>query len=115
MINEVPEDIPAVDGDENRLQQVLYNLVGNAVKFTHEGEVQVRVHSDGKQVYFEVSDTGIGMTPEQVEKVFDPFSQADASMSRKYGGTGLGTTISKQLVELMGGNIFATTFPGIAV
>ncbi|BCO19429.1 hypothetical protein KUC3_22860 [Alteromonas sp. KC3] len=94
-------------GVPERLRQVLNNLIGNAVKFTHEGEVQVRVHSDGKQVYFEVSDTGIGMTPEQVEKVFDPFSQADASMSRKYGGTGLGTTISKQLVELMGGNIFA--------
>ena len=94
-------------GVPERLRQVLNNLIGNAVKFTHEGEVQVRVHSDGKQVYFEVSDTGIGMTPEQVEKVFDPFSQADASMSRKYGGTGLGTTISKQLVELMGGNIVA--------
>jgi CheY-like chemotaxis protein/HPt (histidine-containing phosphotransfer) domain-containing protein len=99
-------------GVPERLRQVLNNLIGNAVKFTHEGEVLARVYSDNKQVYFEVSDTGIGMTPEQVERVFDPFSQADASMSRKYGGTGLGTTISKQLVELMGGNIFAQSVEG---
>ena len=89
------------------MRQVLNNLIGNAVKFTHEGEVTINVKSDEKYVYFDVTDTGIGMTQEQVERVFDPFSQADASMSRKYGGTGLGTTISKQLVELMGGNICA--------
>jgi len=94
------------------MRQVLNNLIGNAVKFTHEGEVTINVKSDDKFVYFDVSDTGIGMTQEQVERVFDPFSQADASMSRKYGGTGLGTTISKQLVELMGGSIFARSEKG---
>lgn len=94
-------------GVPERLRQVLNNLIGNAVKFTHEGEVTVNVYGDNEKVYFEVSDTGIGMSPEHLEKVFDPFSQADASMSRKYGGTGLGTTISKQLVELMGGEISA--------
>ncbi|WP_370136519.1 MHYT domain-containing protein [Alteromonas sp.] len=96
-------------GVPERMRQVLNNLIGNAVKFTHEGEVTINVKSDEKFVYFDVTDTGIGMTQEQVERVFDPFSQADASMSRKYGGTGLGTTISKQLVELMGGNICATS------
>ena len=94
-------------GVPERLRQVLNNLIGNAVKFTHEGEVTVNVYDDNEHVRFEVSDTGIGMSPEHLEKVFDPFSQADASMSRKYGGTGLGTTISKQLVELMGGEISA--------
>lgn len=96
-------------GVPERMRQVLNNLIGNAVKFTHEGEVSINVKGDDKFVYFSVSDTGIGMTQEQVERVFDPFSQADASMSRKYGGTGLGTTISKQLVELMGGNICVTS------
>ncbi|WP_334018356.1 MHYT domain-containing protein [Alteromonas sp. S015] len=96
-------------GVPERMRQVLNNLIGNAVKFTHEGEVTINVKNDEKFVYFDVTDTGIGMTQEQVERVFDPFSQADASMSRKYGGTGLGTTISKQLVELMGGNICATS------
>ncbi|AXT40594.1 PAS domain S-box protein [Alteromonas sp. BL110] len=96
-------------GVPERMRQVLNNLIGNAVKFTHEGEVSINVRGDDKFVYFSVSDTGIGMTQEQVERVFDPFSQADASMSRKYGGTGLGTTISKQLVELMGGNICVTS------
>ncbi|HBU52649.1 MAG TPA: histidine kinase, partial [Alteromonas australica] len=99
-------------GVPERMRQVLNNLIGNAVKFTHEGEVTINVKSDDKFVYFDVSDTGIGMTQEQVERVFDPFSQADASMSRKYGGTGLGTTISKQLVELMGGSIFARSEKG---
>lgn len=92
-------------GAPERIRQVLNNLIGNAVKFTHEGEVVISVYEHGDDIIFEVSDTGIGMTKEQVECVFDPFSQADASMSRKYGGTGLGTTISKQLVELMGGSI----------
>ncbi|MDI5874481.1 MHYT domain-containing protein [Shewanella xiamenensis] len=93
-------------GSPERIRQVLLNLIGNAVKFTAEGKVTVRVFSPlDNQVTFEVIDTGIGMSPEQLERVFDAFSQADASMSRKYGGTGLGTTISKQLVELMGGHI----------
>lgn len=96
-------------GVPERMRQVLNNLIGNAVKFTHDGEVSINVRGDDNFVYFSVSDTGIGMTQEQVERVFDPFSQADASMSRKYGGTGLGTTISKQLVELMGGNICVTS------
>ena len=96
-------------GAPERIRQVLNNLIGNAVKFTHEGEVVVSVYDQRKDIFFEVVDTGIGMTKEQVERVFDPFSQADASMSRKYGGTGLGTTISKQLVELMGGSILVTS------
>ena len=99
-------------GVPERMRQVLNNLIGNAVKFTHEGEVAVNVRRDGEFVCFAVSDTGIGMTQEQVERVFDPFSQADASMSRKYGGTGLGTTISKQLVELMGGSICVSSEKG---
>ncbi|WP_394220577.1 MHYT domain-containing protein [Alteromonas gracilis] len=109
VLNVEPSVANAYRGVPERMRQVLNNLIGNAVKFTHEGEVIVNVRNDNKFVYFEVKDTGIGMTREQVERVFDPFAQADASMSRKYGGTGLGTTISKQLVELMGGNICATS------
>lgn len=95
-------------GAPERIRQVLSNLISNAVKFTAQGEVVVDVYPDGDGcVVFSVTDSGIGMTPDQLSKVFDAFAQADASMSRKYGGTGLGTTICKQLVELMGGNISA--------
>ncbi|MBQ4830187.1 PAS domain S-box protein [Alteromonas sp. MMG017] len=97
----------AYNGVPERIRQVLNNLIGNAVKFTGDGSVVLQVSSDGSFVYFKVKDSGIGMNSEQVNRVFDAFAQADASMSRKYGGTGLGTTISKQLVELMGGNICA--------
>lgn len=93
-------------GSPERLRQVLINLIGNAVKFTSSGSVTIKVYPLPNQgVTFEIIDTGIGMSPEQTLHVFDAFSQADASMSRRYGGTGLGTTISKQLVELMGGSI----------
>lgn len=93
-------------GSPERLRQVLINLIGNAVKFTSSGSVTIKIYPEDTQgVVFEIIDTGIGMSPEQTLHVFDAFSQADASMSRKYGGTGLGTTISKQLVELMGGEI----------
>ncbi|WP_024539778.1 PAS domain S-box protein [Comamonas badia] len=99
-------------GDSLRLQQVLLNLLGNAVKFTERGEVLLRVGFAHGQLGLEVHDTGIGMTAEQLERVFEPFSQADASTARRFGGTGLGTTIARQLVELMGGGISAASVPG---
>jgi two-component system sensor histidine kinase/response regulator len=104
-------------GDPLRLGQVLLNLTGNAVKFTERGEIVVSVElrrREGKQasLLFAVSDTGIGMDPAQVERLFQSFSQADSSTTRKYGGTGLGLSISKQLVELMQGRIEVESRPG---
>ncbi len=92
-------------GDAMRVQQVLTNLLGNAVKFTHAGSVHIRMRMDLGLVHITVTDTGIGISEERIDKIFDPFSQADASMSRRFGGTGLGTTIARQLVELMGGQL----------
>lgn len=96
-------------GDEQRLRQVLINLVGNAVKFTEQGGVVVTVSAEGGLVYFEIRDTGIGIAPDRLRNIFEPFTQADASTTRRFGGSGLGTTISKQLIELMGGSIQATS------
>ena len=99
-----------VKGDSHHLRQVLLNLVGNAIKFTERGEVSLAVSlkretAEGVTARFEVKDTGIGIAPEAIHRIFDRFVQADQSTTRKYGGTGLGTTIAKQLTELMGGNI----------
>ena len=104
-------------GDPLRLGQVLINLAGNAVKFTERGEVVVGVgrvsaESGETRVRFSVRDTGIGMTPEQMEKLFQPFHQADGSITRRFGGTGLGLAISRQLVELMGGGLHVESAPG---
>ncbi|HET7490081.1 MAG TPA: response regulator [Acidimicrobiales bacterium] len=101
---------PLVRGDPGRIRQVLTNLVSNAVKFTDTGEVVISVGPDGTSggatvVLFEVRDSGIGIAPEQCERLFDAFTQADASTTRRYGGTGLGLAICKRLVELMGGEI----------
>jgi len=92
-------------GDAFRIQQVLLNLLGNAIKFTHEGRVTLRIAGSSDELLFEVIDTGIGMDDAGLQRIFDPFSQADASTTRRYGGTGLGTTIARQLTELMGGQI----------
>jgi PAS domain S-box-containing protein len=99
-------------GDELRVRQVLTNLLDNAIKFTQKGSVTLRAELQGEQLHFAVKDTGIGIAPERLQAIFDPFTQADASMTRRFGGTGLGTTISKQLVELMGGKIWAESEPG---
>jgi CheY-like chemotaxis protein len=97
-------------GDATRLRQVLLNLLGNALKFTDEGEVCLAVNAVGvtanvHQIEFQISDTGVGISPSALHLLFRPFQQADASATRRYGGTGLGLTISKRLVELMGGEI----------
>jgi CheY-like chemotaxis protein/two-component sensor histidine kinase len=105
-------------GDPLRLYQVLMNLLSNAVKFTNAGTIRFSssikvMDSDNATVYFEVKDTGIGMTPEQIKKIFDPFIQADSSTTRDYGGTGLGLAIAKNIVELMNGRLMVHSSPGV--
>src|SRR3984893_16082669 len=112
-----PEVPPALGGDPSRLGRILLNLIGNAVKFTETGEVVVRVESeriDGERVAlkFTVTDTGIGIPHEMQATIFEPFTQADASTTRRFGGTGLGLTISSRLVTLMGGSIRMESEPG---
>lgn len=100
-------------GAGDRLRQVLLNLVGNAIKFTPSGFVHLHINQlNAETLEFKVVDSGIGIAPERLSRIFEPFTQADASMSRRFGGTGLGTTISKQLVELMGGRIFVESIEG---
>jgi signal transduction histidine kinase/CheY-like chemotaxis protein len=106
--HQVPE---VVRGDSTRLRQIVVNLAGNAIKFTESGEVVVKVQVDGAagethRLHFTVSDTGIGIPLEKRDAIFDPFSQADASTTRNYGGTGLGLTISSRLVAMMGGDMW---------
>ncbi|NQZ13053.1 MAG: response regulator, partial [Algicola sp.] len=114
----ITDDVPnGLIGDPLRLGQILTNLGNNAVKFTEQGEILLRTEVIEKtevnvKLKFTVKDTGIGMTAEQIAKLFKSFSQADASTTRKYGGTGLGLTISKTLVEMMGGEIWVESGPG---
>jgi signal transduction histidine kinase len=110
-------DVPtSLIGDSARLKQVLINLLGNAVKFTHAGEIvlTVRNHESGKpgHVEFAVSDTGIGIPPDKIERIFEDFTQADTSTTRKFGGPGLGLGISRRLVERMGGQLTAISSEG---
>jgi len=105
-----------IHGDELRVRQVLTNLLDNAVKFTSRGDIAlsaaVEREGERRMVHFSVADTGIGIAPDRMAAIFEPFVQADASMNRRFGGTGLGTTICKQLVELMGGRLWAESTPG---
>jgi CheY-like chemotaxis protein/HPt (histidine-containing phosphotransfer) domain-containing protein len=105
-------------GDPVRVRQMLLNLLGNALKFTPEGHVLIKAeviigHTPRRQVKFSVEDTGIGISPTKIDRLFEPFTQADASTSRAYGGTGLGLAICKQLADLMGGAIGVDSTPGI--
>ena len=113
----MPDDTPdAVVGDRMRLQQILLNLAGNAIKFTERGDVEISLHArsqDGEAcLEFAIRDTGIGISPSGLERLFQPFSQADSSTSRRFGGTGLGLAISKSLVEMMGGRIWVESEVG---
>ena len=105
LINRISLDTPAVIGDENRLQQILINLVGNAIKFTEKGEISILSLVKNGMVEVSVVDTGIGIPKERLQDIFKSFEQVDASTEREYGGTGLGLSVTKQLVELHGGTI----------
>ncbi len=105
LINDVSTGFPAVRGDENRLQQILFNLIGNAVKFTEKGHVRVFAEDKGTHVMVHVQDTGKGIPGHMTDAVFRSFEQADTSMARIHGGTGLGLPITRKLVELQGGTI----------
>jgi CheY-like chemotaxis protein len=114
----VGEDVPdRLEGDPNRLRQILLNLINNAVKFTAAGSVRAealleRRSADRAVVRFNVTDTGIGLSSEQQKLIFEPFRQADGSVTRRYGGTGLGLAICSNLAELMGGGILVESSPG---
>ena len=98
-----PNDIKSLTNDQTKLRQILFNMLSNAAKFTKEGVVTLAVSNYGDKIRFAVSDTGIGMNPEQLGKVFEEFTQAESSTSKNYGGTGLGLPISKKIAEMMGG------------
>lgn len=112
---DIDENVPdCIIGDSSKLKQILINIIGNAVKFTHEGHIYTKITckkstSDQTEILFTVEDTGIGMTQDQLDHIFDSFTQADGSTTRKFGGTGLGTTISKQLTELLNGKIWVNS------
>jgi signal transduction histidine kinase/CheY-like chemotaxis protein/ligand-binding sensor domain-containing protein len=119
LLCEIAPEVPGiVRGDATRIRQVVVNLVGNAIKFTSQGEVELKVQAEGEALgasrlfHFTVSDTGIGIPAEKQNAIFAPFVQADASTTRKYGGTGLGLTISTRLVEMMGGKLWVESEEG---
>ncbi len=119
LLYEIEDNVPpAVHGDVTRLRQILVNLVANAVKFTERGEVMLNIHvpaagSARNLLQFTVRDTGIGIAPDVMDRLFQPFSQGDASTTRKHGGTGLGLSISRRLAELMGGTMWAESAVGV--
>ncbi len=118
VIFDMDENVPQeILGDSGRLTQILVNLLGNAIKFTDEGEVQITVAAQKQQgkieIKFAIKDMGVGIPEDQMDGLFQSFSQADPSVARKYGGTGLGLAISKSLVEMMGGRIWAESRPGV--
>ncbi|NET42285.1 response regulator [Okeania sp. SIO2B3] len=122
LVNYIPVDLPAVYADENRLHQILYNLIGNGIKFTDTGKVEISVEIidrqensqfnsqhpilQNQQLAITISDTGIGIAEDKLDRIFESFEQADGSTARQYGGTGLGLAVTKKLVELHGGNIW---------
>ena len=122
LVNQIPTDFPLADADENRLQQILHNLIGNGVKFTESGLVAISAsvkmenipsHHPTGEVVITISDTGIGIPQDKFDQIFESFEQGDGSTAREYGGTGLGLAITKQLVELHGGQIWVESEVGV--
>jgi signal transduction histidine kinase len=103
----VPSDLPTISGDERRISQVLLNLVGNAIKFTDSGAIRIEAAAKESAVTVSVADTGPGIPPGDMEKIFEEFRQAEGSLAQRKGGTGLGLAIAKKIVELHGGKIWA--------
>jgi adenylate cyclase len=115
LVVEIQENLGALTVDPMRLRQILLNLLSNACKFTKEGEVKLaacKVSNGSNFVELAVSDTGIGMTAEQQAKLFEEFSQADATTAHRFGGTGLGLAITRKLARMMGGDVTVTSQPG---
>lgn len=103
LVNAINSNLPLVYADENRLQQILHNLIGNAIKFTEQGQIEISAQELDNSLVITIADTGIGIPAEQLNQIFEAFEQADGSTAQQYGGIGLGLTITKQLVELHGG------------
>lgn len=121
LINRISPDFPAAWADENRLQQILYNLVGNAIKFSERGTVEITAQlssgdpqgtTTNEQLTIAIADTGIGIPADKLDSIFESFEQGDGSTAREYGGTGLGLAVTKQLVELHGGKIWVESTVG---
>ena len=113
LINEIPDDCPPVLADENRLQQVLINLIGNSVKFTDAGEVRIMASPSSRgELEIRILDSGIGIPADKLERIFESFEQVEGDSARKYGGTGIGLAITRQLIELHGGKIWVTSSLG---
>jgi signal transduction histidine kinase len=104
---DVPVELPSVPGDRTRIKQVLLNLISNAIKFTHAGRVLVQVRPEGDSVHVSVADTGIGISPTDLGRLFEPFQRLDNPLAQQADGTGLGLAISKKFVELHHGRIWA--------
>ena len=112
----IDPNLSFIKSDLTKVQQILYNLLSNAAKFTEDGDIELHVNHEndnlGEWVVLKVKDTGIGISADQIEKLFDSFSQADASITRKFGGTGLGLAISARLCEMIGGQITVQSSSG---
>jgi len=113
LTNTISTDLPVTLADENRLQQILHNLIGNAIKFTEGGSIEVSAQVVNQQLQVIVSDTGIGIPADKLERIFESFEQAEGSTARQYGGTGLGLAVTKKLVELHGGKIWVKSTLGV--
>ncbi|HEX2191522.1 MAG TPA: ATP-binding protein [Longimicrobiaceae bacterium] len=109
---QAPPDPPPVESDSRKIRQILINLVGNAVKFTERGEVRLALEAVGDEVVFRVEDTGPGIPPEHLERIFDPFWQVEGGSTRTAGGTGLGLSVTRRLARLLGGDVAVASRPG---